>query len=324
MDPSTGYQDLFGSTLIPNGSVADLTVTSSLTLDYATASLPVKLDASKVLTSSLINLTTDVTGILPIARGGTNSSTALANGTLMVSSGGAIVEGTSSSNPLFTSATFSSFSPIVFNNATGKQTIGSIGTSVNQIIQLPNFNGTTEFILAKCDRVGGQQISTDLDLTGTNVYFSGLAPNYTLHLDAGGRIANNNDIIVNTLTSSSATPILLSGLTASLPLQLDATKQVVAAQTSLTTGVIGILPYANGGSTGVNTGDLTLAAIAAVPNANGATLAGQVLTLQPANASFGGIITTGTQSLAGNKSLSGSLIVSSDITANNAHLSAIN
>lgn len=42
-----------------------------------------------------INLTTDVTGVLPIANGGTNSSTALNNGRVMVSSGGGIVEGAS-------------------------------------------------------------------------------------------------------------------------------------------------------------------------------------------------------------------------------------
>lgn len=51
--------------------------------------------ATKVLLESGgsgVDLTTDVTGVLPIANGGTNSSTALNNDRIMVSSGGAIVE----------------------------------------------------------------------------------------------------------------------------------------------------------------------------------------------------------------------------------------
>jgi len=52
---------------------------------------------------------------------------------------------------------------------------------------------------------------------------------------------------------------------------------------------------------GTNTGDVTLAAFGAAPNANAASLAGQVLTLQPADASFPGGVSTTTQSFAGLK-----------------------
>jgi hypothetical protein len=52
---------------------------------------------------------------------------------------------------------------------------------------------------------------------------------------------------------------------------------------------------------GTNTGDVTLAAIGATPNANGGSLSGQVLNLQPADASFGGVVSTGAQSFAGDK-----------------------
>ena len=45
------------------------------------------------------------TGVLKIANGGTNSGTALANNKIMVSSGGKIVEGTSSATPSFTTVT---------------------------------------------------------------------------------------------------------------------------------------------------------------------------------------------------------------------------
>jgi hypothetical protein len=52
---------------------------------------------------------------------------------------------------------------------------------------------------------------------------------------------------------------------------------------------------------------VTLAAIGSTPNANGATLTGQVLNLQPADGSFGGVVTTGTQTFAGAKTFTGAL-----------------
>jgi hypothetical protein len=77
----------------------------------------------------------------------------------------------------------------------------------------------------------------------------------------------------------------------------------------------------SGSSSGANTGDVTLGAVAAVPNANAATLTGQVLTLQPASATFPGVVTTGAQTIAGEKTFSGpvntsgTLAVTGDITA---------
>ena len=51
-----------------------------------------KVDANGNVSAAAVDLTADVTGVLPIANGGTNSSTALNNNRLMYSSGGAIVE----------------------------------------------------------------------------------------------------------------------------------------------------------------------------------------------------------------------------------------
>lgn len=64
----------------------------------------------------------------------------------------------------------------------------------------------------------------------------------------------------------------------------------------------------NAGSNGTNgTNGVTLAAIGATPNANGANIVGGVLSLEPASASFGGILTTGTQSIAGAKTFTTSI-----------------
>lgn len=64
----------------------------------------------------------------------------------------------------------------------------------------------------------------------------------------------------------------------------------------------------SGSSSGSNTGDVTLSAIGASPNANGASLVGQALNLQPASASFGGVVTIGAQTFAGSKTFTGELI----------------
>jgi hypothetical protein len=52
------------------------------------------------------------------------------------------------------------------------------------------------------------------------------------------------------------------------------------------------------------TGVTTMAAIGSTPNANGATISGVNLNLEPASASYGGIVTTGTQTFAGAKTFS--------------------
>jgi hypothetical protein len=51
-------------------------------------------------------------------------------------------------------------------------------------------------------------------------------------------------------------------------------------------------------------GDVTLAAVGSSPNANAASISSQVLNLQPASGSFPGVMTTGTQTIAGDKTFS--------------------
>ncbi len=61
---------------------------------------------------------------------------------------------------------------------------------------------------------------------------------------------------------------------------------------------------------GTNTGDVTLGAVGSSPSANGASLSGQVLTLQPADATHPGVVTAGTQTIAGDKTFSGAISAS--------------
>lgn len=69
----------------------------------------------------------------------------------------------------------------------------------------------------------------------------------------------------------------------------------------------------SGGGAGVN----ALGPVGAAPNANAAVISGTTLSLEPASASFPGVVTTGTQTLAGNKTLSGTTNLSA-LTASKA------
>ncbi len=67
------------------------------------------------------------------------------------------------------------------------------------------------------------------------------------------------------------------------------------------------------GATGA-TGSITaLSAIGASANANGATLTGTVLNLEPASASYGGVVTTSSQTFAGSKTLTNAVLVTPNI-----------
>jgi hypothetical protein len=90
--------------------------------------------------------------------------------------------------------------------------------------------------------------------------------------------------------------------------QLNGKQGTITLTTTGTSGpstlvgnTLNIPNYADGGL-------LSLSAIGAVPNANAATITGTVLNLQPASSSFGGVITTGSQTIAGDKTLTGALI----------------
>lgn len=61
---------------------------------------------------------------------------------------------------------------------------------------------------------------------------------------------------------------------------------------------------------GVNTGDVGLGAVGSSPNANGASLSGQTLTLQPADATNPGVLSAGAQTIGGDKTFSGAISAS--------------
>jgi hypothetical protein len=132
----------------------------------------------------------------------------------------------------------------------------------------------------------GSTLSTavsTLNFTGAGVTASGSGSNITVNIPGTAlSILDEGATISSTVNSINFTG---SGVTAT------------GSGTNVTVDISG-----GGGSS------LSLAAVGAAPNANAATLSGSVLNLQPASDTFPGVITTGTQNLAGNKTLKGILI----------------
>lgn len=84
-----GIPETIDLTIVGNVLNAD---NFKITSSGVAASKPLKTDADKKLTAGDIVLTSEVSGILPVANGGTNSGTALNNNRIMKTVGGAIIE----------------------------------------------------------------------------------------------------------------------------------------------------------------------------------------------------------------------------------------
>ncbi|MDP4233006.1 MAG: hypothetical protein Q8913_06560, partial [Bacteroidota bacterium] len=114
---------------------ADSPTFTGLTLSGLTANAPVRTGAAGVLTTGATSLTSEVSGILPVANGGTNSGAALANGKIMVSSGGAIIEAANvTSNGTNVSTTGNITTTGTGNiSATGTGQVTSIGNPTNNV-----------------------------------------------------------------------------------------------------------------------------------------------------------------------------------------------
>lgn len=120
--------------------------------------------------------------------------------------------------------------------------------------------------------------------------------------------ANGLDITAEVLT--------LHAADGTNPGALSTTTQTIAGNKTFT----GTIAASN--LSGTNTGDVTLAAVGSTPGANGASLSGQVLTLQPADGSNPGLVTAGAQTIGGNKGFSGVIGVNTAVNTNDIIIGA--
>ena len=172
-----------------------LHVTGAARITSLASAAPVRSDANGNLANGTIVLTaaSDVSGVLPIANGGTNSGTALTNNRIMVSSGGAIVVAPALANgQLLIGST--SAAPVAAN------------ITVGALASLTVTNGAGSIII---DAI--QDIRTSASPTFVNATLSGKTIGSVLFAGTGGLIQQDNanlffDDTNNRLGIGTATP----------------------------------------------------------------------------------------------------------------------
>lgn len=139
-----------GGTGITSYVIGDILYANSSTslsrlADIATGNVLLSGGVSTAPSYGKVGLTTHISGVLPIINGGTNSSTALNNNRIMVSSGGSIVEAATLTNGQLligstgaapVAATLIAGTGIAITNAAGSITIASSISVINQATSL--------------------------------------------------------------------------------------------------------------------------------------------------------------------------------------------
>jgi hypothetical protein len=143
-------------------------------------------------------------------------------------------------------------------------------------------------------RVATRNGSSFITAIGGKSAVVGGAYDATPYIYANGALEHSSQSIFPATTTSNASIRLPHGTAPSSPTNGD-----------VWTTTSGLYVRVNGATVGpLTSGITTLSSIGATPNANGATISGQTLNLQPASGSFGGVVTTGNQTFAGVKTFS--------------------
>jgi hypothetical protein len=197
---------------------------------------------------------------------------------------------------------------------------GSSAANVHAAELLANAatNANTASTIVKRDGSGNFSAGTiSAALTGNvtgNV--SGSAASFTGSL-VGDVTGTQGATVVSTVAGSSAANVHAAELLANAATSANTVSTIVKRDSS---GDVALRNLAATGTvtgsnlSGTNTGDVTLGSFGAAPDAKGATISGQVLTLQPADATHPGLVTTGTQTIAGAKTFNNGITLASSQT----------
>lgn len=167
-------------------------------------------------------------------------------------------------------------------------------------------------------------------ITDSNIQFDTATNRFALG-NGGNTMYNQFQVGVPSTSDSLADGFIAASATTQKPLVLQGKASQAASlqewQNNSGTALASVSAAGNIAATnlsGTNTGNVTLAAVGASPNANGASLSGQALTLQPANTSNPGVLTSTDWNTFNGKQAAGNYITSltTDVVASGAGAAA--
>lgn len=220
---TTGNVTLSGVLNVANGGTGFINYTTGDILYANSATTLAKLSdiaAGNVLISNgiglapsygKVGLSTHISGVLPVANGGTNSSTALTNGKLMASSGGAIVEGTDAGNPSFQKINLTTTATQITLGTGATVTLSASTPAASRVYTLPDVGTSSSFVMTD----GAQTINGVKSFTSALVERS----------DVGMVLNNAGNTFGTTLKSASG---LGANLTFRMPANLGTAGQVMS------------------------------------------------------------------------------------------------
>ena len=320
-----------------NNKQSSLTFSSPLVNTSGTVSIPVATTSvNGYLSSTDWTTFNNKQGAITLTTTGTSGAATLVGNTLNIpqysGGGGSITLSAIGSTPNANAATLTGSA---LNLEPASASFGGVVTTGTQ-----TFAGEKTFT----NSLTLNYAAVDVDLNVKNTQSSGVA-NLYLRANANGagdiRFSRNSDNSIQgritysftdgsmnfrtggtdsrLIISSTGASTFNSSVTASSFIKSGGTSaQILAADGSVITAGTNIT--ISGGTisaSGGGGGSISLSAIGSTPNANAATLTGSVLNLEPASASFGGVVTTGTQTFAGNKTLTGTLSAKTSISVSN-------